>query len=100
MAGGYDSGCGLLSYHPIVSAGGGVRNDVANPPFGGFGRCQHRRGMGPGRHRVIRSVLESGAGLFEGTRTHLLLSERVGLSSTSVVPLLARCDDLGRMLRS
>src|SRR3954469_22305933 len=39
-------------------------------------------------------------GSLKKLETHLLLSERVGLSSTSVVPLLARCDDLGRMLRS
>jgi four helix bundle protein len=44
--------------------------------------------------------LKVAQGSLKELETHLLLSERVGLSSTSVVPLLARCDDLGRMLRS
>ena len=45
--------------------------------------------------------LKIAQGSLKELETHLLLSERVGLASpTNVGPLLAHCDDLGRMLRS
>jgi four helix bundle protein len=45
--------------------------------------------------------LKVAQGSLKELETHLLLSERVGLSSANLTaPLLARSDDLGRMLRS
>src|SRR5829696_8249881 len=45
--------------------------------------------------------LKVAQGSLKELETHLLLSERVGLlSAPNIAPLLARSDDLGRMLRS
>lgn len=45
--------------------------------------------------------LRMAQGSVKEVETHLLLSERVGLAkSDDVAPLLQRCDELGRMMRS
>src|SRR3954449_195790 len=45
--------------------------------------------------------LKIAQGSLKELETHLLLSERVGLATrAALAPLLSRCDDLGRMLRS
>jgi four helix bundle protein len=58
-------------------------------------------GYGRDGSRSFVQFLRVAQGSLKELETHMLLAQRVGLASASgAEPVLARCDELGRMLRS
>jgi four helix bundle protein len=57
--------------------------------------------MGRDSSRTFVQFLRVAQGSLKELETHMLLALRVGLASAhEVEPVLAKCDELGRMLRS
>ncbi len=58
-------------------------------------------GYGRETSRAYANFLRTSQGSLKELETHLLLSGRVGLApAQKFEPILSKCDDLGRMLRS
>ena len=58
-------------------------------------------GYGRDNSGTYIQFLRIAQGSLKELETHLLISERVSLTATSIIePILAQCDSVGRMLRS
>lgn len=98
-----DGACGgVLSRDHAIPTGRSVREDFASPPSRRVHRGEYRRGTRKGEYGIVHSVfLRIAQGSTKELETHLLLAERVGLlPEVELAPLMNRCSEIGRMLRS